>query len=204
MSGLTDGIAELFGEVFGAVYDPGSLHLITSLEDAKGKEVRTQETFPMRYQEQAVTDAMRAAPGYTAQDVRLFILTRDDNGQAIPQPRNQDEVTLASGRWRLDLITTDPARSHYSARAHPVQLAAPAEVPGGWQTGTGPTWFAPLLDQADAPGVRQIVLPRDGLTADQVQFTINGLHQVEGFAIAGTVLTWTAEDAGDLAVVRGW
>lgn len=56
---------------------------------------------------------MRGEPGYTAQDVKLIILTA---GLAGREPNTDDVVVAQSVRWKLGGVRQDPARSHWIAR----------------------------------------------------------------------------------------
>jgi hypothetical protein len=122
--GLLDGdIARVFGAAFGSFYRPGTLH---RAELARGADQRVTSTgftpSPMRYQPNAISDEARARAGIPDGSVSLYILAAG----LSPDPTTEDEIEIATGRYRILSVSQDPARSYHDVRAVPV---APPEEP---------------------------------------------------------------------------
>ena len=110
-------IAALFGKVLSGipdVYKPGNLTVVTLVNDGRGGNTRTTVVHSVMVQIDACTEAMKREPGYTAEDVRLLILTK---GVPVDQITTDDEITTSDGRrWTCYGVTTDPARSYWECR----------------------------------------------------------------------------------------
>jgi hypothetical protein len=113
--GLLDGdIAAAFGAVFGSFYPDGTLHHAVRTEDDGGSITRTWTDTAIKVQVDAVTESMRAEPGYTERDVRLIVLSH-----GITEPTSEDQITAGGRRWSLGNVAADPANSHWIIRGTP-------------------------------------------------------------------------------------
>lgn len=71
---------------------------------------------PCKVQFDACTEAMRAADGYTAKDVRILILVGTIEGDI----RTDEHIAVAAGvhlgRWSIESVDLDPARLGWDVR----------------------------------------------------------------------------------------
>ena len=70
------------------------------------------ELYACRAQIDAVTEAMRQAPGYTATDQRILILS--DTLDVVPT--TDDEITVGGREWGVASVASDPAQSYWELR----------------------------------------------------------------------------------------
>ena len=112
--GLLDGGgASILNGVFGGLYPSGSLVRRTITEDAGGSQTVTETTTAIKVQTDRVTEAMRAAPGYTDTDVALIILTAGLGGDVT----TDDHVIDGRGdRWSVTMPALDAFGSHWTVR----------------------------------------------------------------------------------------
>lgn len=107
-------IRDLFGEVFQGIYGDGQLIRITMVRQATGVLVPQEEApASIKVQVDRCTEAMRSAPGYTQDDVRLLILQSGVDG---PKPTSDDIIIARGERWKIYEIYEDPARSYWGGR----------------------------------------------------------------------------------------
>lgn len=110
---LTGDGASILNGVFGSIYPDGSLVRIVTTEDAGGSKTRTMTFVPIKVQTDGVTEAMRAASGYTDTDVRLIVLTAGLNGAIT----TDDEIIDGRGdRWKVTVPSLDTCGSHWEIR----------------------------------------------------------------------------------------
>lgn len=124
MSGLLDGgLAAVFGSAFGSFFLDGTLHRVgaTKGRDSRGRVISVDAAAAERIkgQVESVTEAMRAADGYTARDARLIVLQVGPDG-TVARPTSDDEITLGGTRWSVDMIASDPAATYWEARGTPI------------------------------------------------------------------------------------
>ena len=113
MAGLLDGgIASIFGKVFAGVYLPATLYRRVRTETDDGSVTIETELHACRAQIDAVTEAMRQAPGYTDTDQRILILS--DTLDAVPT--TDDEITVGGRTWGIASVASDPAQSYWELR----------------------------------------------------------------------------------------
>ena len=113
MTGLLDGgIAAIFGKVFAGLYLPATLRRQVRTETDGGSVTVETELHACRAQIDAVTEAMRQAPGYTATDQRILILA-DTLDVA---PTTDDEITVGGREWGIASVASDPAQSYWELR----------------------------------------------------------------------------------------
>lgn len=117
--GLFDGAQAVFGSVMSTYFHAGQLHRATRTEAKDGDVTTTYADEDVKAQQEACTEAMRKAEGFTDKSVRLLVLQRAPAGGLVPEPSADDEVTLLGQRWAVDMIDTDPARSYWEMRGRP-------------------------------------------------------------------------------------
>lgn len=111
-------IAELFGEVFGGIYLDGVLTSVVRSEDpaSAGNIISGSTSQPCSVQVDACTERQRLEHGYSAEDVRLLILSRSIIGPV----KNGDRVTVWDVSWTIGpTVASDPALSYYECRGIP-------------------------------------------------------------------------------------
>lgn len=98
----------------GELYKPGTLTRVTITAGADGSNSRTVQTATVSIQIDDCTEAMRAQPGYTSEDVRLIILAE---GVPFDEITTDDEITTADGRrWSILGAQLDAVGSHWIGR----------------------------------------------------------------------------------------
>lgn len=113
MTGLLDGgIAAIFESAFSSLYLPATLHRQQRTELDDGGVTVSDIDYPCRAQLDAVTEAMRQAPGYTDTDQRILIL----QGTLSVAPTTDDEITIKGVRWGVESVAADPANSYWELR----------------------------------------------------------------------------------------
>lgn len=111
----TDILQSTLGQAFAAVFGAGELIRVVMERQPGGIYLPVEQPpVPIRVQVDTVTEAMRQAAGYSAEDVRLLIL---QHGLTGPAPTTDDIVVAQGVRWRLSGIGQDPARSYFEMRA---------------------------------------------------------------------------------------
>lgn len=114
--GLLDGgMRRVFGAAFGGIYPAATLHRRTRTEALNGDVSTIATDIPCRAQVESVSEAMRAAPGYTEQDIALRVLQA---GIGAP-PTTDDQVTAGGTRWNLSMISSDTALVAWTMRGTP-------------------------------------------------------------------------------------
>lgn len=111
----------ILGRVFAGIYEDGELIEARKIRQPNGV-LRDQivERHTVKVQLDVVTERMRQAEGYAATDQRAIVLRAGLPVQDI----TTDFRLLARGKvWHLNEVTTDPARSHFEARATLAQAA---------------------------------------------------------------------------------
>lgn len=115
---LNGGISGLFGSVFSSFYLDGTLVRASTIAgDGEGGNVVT-EAMPQacKVQIDAVTEAMRQAPGYTENDVRLLVLQSGVTGGAID---SDCKVTVNGVQYLIGPVSQDPGASYWECRGTP-------------------------------------------------------------------------------------
>lgn len=106
---LTGGGASLLNGVFASIYPTGTLWKEMRTELPGGDFTTTDDAVPIKVQTDRVTEAMRAAPGWTDAEVRLIVLSA-----GVDALNTDDEVTDGNGdRWRLKTADKDTCGSHW-------------------------------------------------------------------------------------------
>lgn len=109
---LNGGIASLMERAFAGVYLPATLYRRVRTDTDDGSVEETTEIYSCRAQIDAVTEAMRQAPGYTDKDQRILILI---NTLQVT-PTTDDEITVRGALWSIASVASDPAQSHWELR----------------------------------------------------------------------------------------
>ena len=113
MSGLLNGgIASLMDRAFAGVYLPATLYRRVRTDTDDGSVEETTEIYSCRAQLDAVTEAMRQAPGYTKNDVAIYVLTSSLSGEIT----TDDEITVRGALWSIASVSSDPAQSYWELR----------------------------------------------------------------------------------------
>lgn len=115
--GLLDGdIAAVFGSVFGTFYLDATLQRVTLIPDGEGGGTTSSVSVACKAQRDSITEAMRAAGGYTQNDARFLILRSPTVGIITSDDRLDHEGVT----WALSNPESDPAGSYWAVRATPV------------------------------------------------------------------------------------
>lgn len=111
--GLLDGgIASIFGKVFAGLYLPATLRRQVRTETEDGSVTVETELYACRAQLDAVTEAMRQAPGYTKNDVAIYVLTSSLSGEIT----TDDEIIVKGVRKSIASVEQDLAGSYWLLR----------------------------------------------------------------------------------------
>lgn len=110
-----DTLKNIFGSVFRGIYEDGTLVEIQKVRQPNGT-LRDQVTasHPVKIQLDKVTEAMRASEGYAGTDKRVLILRK---GLDVEWITTDFRLRARGVEWLLTSVETDPARSHFDARA---------------------------------------------------------------------------------------
>ena len=115
--GLLSGnsIQNIFGKVFSSVYEDGSLVRIQKVRQPNGTLLDVPlAPVPVKVQLDRVTERMSRADGYASTDKKVIIL----RAGLLLDWIDSDNRLMAQGKlWLLNEVETDPARSHFEARA---------------------------------------------------------------------------------------
>lgn len=114
MSILRDEISELFGSVFGQVYDDGVLTVSTLTKGAGGVMSRTTQDFAIKVQQDSCTESQRNEDGYTGRDVRLLVLRLS---LSVDQFNADNFISVYGKTWSIESLSNDPAASYFDIRA---------------------------------------------------------------------------------------
>lgn len=117
--GLLDGgLQAIFGNVFGPLLLPGTLHKMSWSEDSEGTITEHPSLdIPIKAMEEVVSEAVRAQAGIPAQDAK-FIVLQLGVGVTLQQG---DQITLRGRRWVFrSPIDEDPAQASWMGWASPV------------------------------------------------------------------------------------
>lgn len=112
MSLLSDDIKNLFGDVFGEIYDPGTITRKVLTNVGGGKMTSVETSRPCLVQVDACTEAMRLEAGYTNNDVRLLVLQK---GHTV-EITTDDYVTARGNVYKVGSVSQDPAESYWECR----------------------------------------------------------------------------------------
>lgn len=119
--GLLDGgLKAVFGKAFGPIFIDGTVYIPTQTRTA-GDDISTVwgAGVACKCAVLECTQAMRQAPGYTIEDVRLIILQAD---VAIAALNTDCHVTTRGTRYKLNApLSQDPAQATWESRATPIQ-----------------------------------------------------------------------------------
>ena len=116
--GLLDGgLASAFGAAFGSFYLDGTLlRAATYAADAGGTITSSSPTsIPCKVQVDAISERLRASPGFTDAEVRIFVLASSLSGDVT----SDDRIQVATGpyagvSWKLNApIGRDPAGCYW-------------------------------------------------------------------------------------------
>lgn len=114
--GLLDGgLQAVMGAAFGGIYPAGTLYRATRTDALNGDVGLTFAAVPCRVQIEAVTEAMRLAPGYTEQSVRLRVLQAGVGNT----PTTADEIAAGGTRWAISQVGSDTASTYWEMLANP-------------------------------------------------------------------------------------
>lgn len=113
---LDGAVQAIFGAAFSGFYLDGTITRVTRTDDGAGDFSETTQTEPCKYQIDALTDQQRQEQGYTARDVRIFVL---QSGMSLrPSPGNR--VTTHRGEFVVaPNVTEDPAGAYWQIRGTP-------------------------------------------------------------------------------------
>lgn len=114
MSILRDEISELFGSVFGEVYDDGFLTVSTLTKGAGGIMVRSTNNVTVKVQQDSCTESQRNEDGYTGRDVRLLVLRLS---LSVDQFNADNFISVYGKTWSIESLSNDPAASYFDIRA---------------------------------------------------------------------------------------
>lgn len=116
--GLLDGEgAALMASVFGGIYLDAELYRPTTTPNGKGGGSTSDgEGEAVKIQLEAVTEAMRQREGYTAQDVRIFMLAH-----GVDRPDTEAKIGHGGVFYAIvGPVGRDPAGAYWDIHARPV------------------------------------------------------------------------------------
>lgn len=113
--GLLNGsIQSLFGTVFSTFYLDAELITVTIIPDGEGGGTEITSTMPVKVQQDAITEQMRATGGYTENDARFLILQA-----GVGELTSDCRLSFNDITYDLSNPQQDPARSYWAVRATP-------------------------------------------------------------------------------------
>ena len=116
MAILDGGIQSLFGTVMGSFYLDATLISTSQVYDDQGGTTETTTTQPVKVQEDMVTEANRAAGGFSQNEKQFFVLQKGVAGPLTGDSR----LTIAGITYALREPQQDPAKSYWQVRGVPV------------------------------------------------------------------------------------
>jgi hypothetical protein len=115
--GLLDGgIRSIFGTVFGLFYLDATLIRVTFVGDSEGSGTETTTEEPVKVQQDAVSEIVRAQAGYSQDERRFLILQSGVTGPLDGGCR----LVFEGVTYMLSSPEQDPARSYWAVRGVPV------------------------------------------------------------------------------------
>lgn len=111
MSLMDGGLAGVFASVFAPLYLPATLYRRADVDDGSGTVTVTWTGEAVRAQLDSATQAMRMTPGYTDEDMAIYILA-----SGISPVTTDCEITIKGQRWAIASITQDPAGAYFLCR----------------------------------------------------------------------------------------
>lgn len=110
----TNALQSIFGAALSPVYGDGQLIRVTMQRGSGGVMLPTEASpVSIKVQVDRCTEAMRQAPGYTADNVRLLIL---QSGISGAKPTSDDIIVARGERWKIYEIYEDPAKAYWGGR----------------------------------------------------------------------------------------
>lgn len=116
MSILTGGIQSLFGTVMGAFYLDATLITVTQVFAADGTTTEITTNQAVKVQEDAVSEASRAAGNFSQNEKRFIVLQKGVTGPLT----GDDRLTVDGVTYALREPDQDPAKSYWLVRGVPV------------------------------------------------------------------------------------
>ena len=113
---LDGGIQSLFGTVMGAFYLDATLISTTQVYDDQGGTTETTSTQAVKVQEDMVSEANRAAGGFSQNEKQFFVLQKGVTGPLTGDSR----LTIGGITYALREPQQDPAKSYWLVRGVPV------------------------------------------------------------------------------------
>lgn len=124
MALLDEGIAAIFGSVFGGLYLDGLLHAGTGepIYDAGGNVTGYTGggDIPIKVQTDKTGEMVKASAGYAVGDVALIVLSRNAAGATITITTDSEITDGYGDKYRIQDVDQDAARSHWICRGRPV------------------------------------------------------------------------------------
>ena len=107
----TDALKNIMGAAFAPVLGSGQLIRVDKVRQPGGVELPVEQMpVTISVQIDRCDEAMRQAPGYSAEDVKLIVLQAGITGR---EPNSDDVIVARAQRWKAKSVRTDPARSHW-------------------------------------------------------------------------------------------
>jgi len=113
MSILDGEIRDIFGDVFGEIFDDGTLVRVVKTNGPGGKITEVPTNHACKLQRDACDQSMMKEAGYEGKDVRLLILRKQLGNIELTV---DDRVVAYGETWSLKSVRKDPANSHFVAR----------------------------------------------------------------------------------------
>lgn len=120
MSLLDGGIRELFGSVFGEIYEDATLITSARTEDEYGSITEVKTEVDVKAHRPTLTDAYRAAAGFSDDEIDIIILSAG----LTKTPSANDYVEYQDKTYAIVHAKEDGAHSHWRCRAKPWLNAA--------------------------------------------------------------------------------
>lgn len=120
MSLLDGGIRELFGSVFGEIYEDAKLITSARTEDEYGSITEVKTEVDVKAHRPTLTDAYRAAAGFSDDEVDIIILSAG----LTSAPKTNNYIEYQGSTYSIVHAKEDGAHSHWRCRAKPWLNAA--------------------------------------------------------------------------------
>lgn len=111
MSLLDGALQRIFYGAFAGIFLNATLHRRTDVPDGQGGGTSTWVDELVKASLDLANERMRAAEGYTDQDVRILMLA-----YGASEPTSDDEITVKGQRWSIASVATDPATAAWEMR----------------------------------------------------------------------------------------
>lgn len=124
---MLDGIADLFGDVFSEIYDPGQLVKSTRTREEDGDIKETFAYSDCFLHPVTRSEAFRQSAGFADDQMEVIVLAKHLNGVEID---SDDVITTGARSWKVLRAKLDGPKSQWKCVAKevpPIPLEEPAD-----------------------------------------------------------------------------